>query len=168
MTKRTKQVCSRYREAIQLLALLILLFISMRKLLGLVGFIGGVLFGLMFASKSGKEMRKELITGKDEEVLPKIGKEFVEAGKNFVSAVQDAADEPVRDMIKKGKIRGNQLVKKAKGKIDILRKKMRSGMNRKMKETAGMVKKVMNGKVAEISGDKGIKRPSSQKKTTRK
>ncbi len=140
----------------------------MRKLLGLVGFIGGVLFGLMFASKSGKAMRKDLATGKDEEVLPKIGKEFVEAGKNFVSAVQDVADEPVRDMIKKGKLRGNQLVKKAKGKIDVLRKKMQSGVKRKMKETSGMVKKVMSEKAAEISGNKGVKRPLSQKKTTRK
>ena len=117
MPKQTKRDCENHVEIISLITVLILLFISMRKLFGLIGFLGGALFGLMFASKSGKEMRKNLAKGKDEEVLPKLGKELAEAGKNFASAVKEAADEPEKEMIKKGQKKGNEIVKQVKSKI---------------------------------------------------
>jgi gas vesicle protein len=162
MPKQDKQICSDYREIIQLAIVLILLFLIMRKLFGLIGFAGGILFGLMFANKSGKQMRKEIAASKDEEVLPKIGKEFVQAGKSFLDTVKDAADEPVKDMIKKGHKKGNALMKEAKKRCKTACKKIEHAAKDKIEEA-----KKTAGK-ASAKKKTAAKRPSSGKKTTRK
>lgn len=127
---------------------------SMKKLLGIITFFGGALFGLLFATKSGKEMRQEIAKTKDEEVVSKLGKELLDSGKNFIEAVKDAADKPVKDAIQKGQDRGAEMIKLAKKKVIKLKKDARKQVD---KVTKRVKKKVMSKAMV-------IKKPMSAKK----
>jgi gas vesicle protein len=140
MGKQVNEHCNRHIEILQLLVVVILLFASMRKLLGMIGFIFGTIFGVMFASKSGSQMREDIAKSKDEEVLPKLGKELMNVGKNFVSAVREATDIPVKKAVKEGTMQAKQVIKKAKKKVS----KVKKQVVKKAHEVEKVVKKTIS------------------------
>lgn len=94
----------------------------MRKLFAVLTFVGGALFGLLFATRAGRDFRSDIHKTKDEEVLPKVGKELLDAGKNFVTAVKHTAEGPMEDALKMGKKKGEQFAMAAKKKFNRVRK----------------------------------------------
>ena len=133
---------------------------SMRKLFGILTFIGGALFGLLFATRAGRDFRSEIHKTKDEEVLPKVGKELLDAGKNFVTAVKHTAEGPMENALKMGKKKGEQFAMAAKKRFN----KVRKDAMKKMASVPGLSEYFKKNEVAEGFKKKSI---SKAKKTRR-
>jgi len=105
------------------------------KVFAFIGAIFGMAFGLLFAKKSGKELRHELSgTKNSKEAAKVIGQAVVSAGKASAEEIKKISKTPeVQKMIKKGKKKvsqmekyiekqGHKLIKKVETKINQVKK----------------------------------------------
>lgn len=77
----------------------------MKKVATFIGAASGVVFGLLFAKKSGKELRTSLAKSKNASQAAEIlGKALVDAGKESITELKNFSNkEEVQDFIKKSK-----------------------------------------------------------------
>lgn len=124
----------------------------MRKLFTLVATAAGVCFGMMFAKKSGQKLREELTkakTGKKRAQL--LVDEFLKMGKDAAKEIEKLKDsKEVKALIKKGKMKANDLTKEIKKRKDEIVKTAK-------KEGKKLVKK----------GKKAVKSKTTKKKSTK-
>lgn len=67
----------------------------MRKILVFLSAMGGAMFGLLFAPKSGRQLRKELKNTSDPKKIAHIlGNVLMESGKNLAKELQHIKDTP--------------------------------------------------------------------------
>lgn len=117
----------------------------MKKLL--LGLLGGVSLGLLFAPKSGKDLRKDL--SKSEEKLQDFAKELFTAGKEASEEVSKfLKSKECQEIIKKGKAhlsdlleQGEELSQKGKAELEKLIKNVQEKKDTFVEEVKEKVKK---------------------------
>lgn len=119
----------------------------MKLIKTLIGVFGGATAGLLFAQKSGKELRKDLLKDKDK-MLEVLGKEFVSVGKEISEEVQKIAEtEDAQELIQaaKSKFKGiTELAKKEGGGFAVEVEKYLAEISKYTKQKAGEIENVLN------------------------
>ena len=83
----------------------------MKKLL--LGLLGGVSLGLLFAPEKGKDLRKKL--AKSDNAFKEFGNALVLAGKDASQEVKDLINsKDIQELIAKGKIKAEDILEKGK------------------------------------------------------
>lgn len=111
----------------------------MKKLL--LGLLGGVSLGLLFAPEKGSKLREKL--AKSNNKLKDFGNAFVLAGKDASCEVQELIDsKEIQELISKGKIKAEDVL--AKGKDLSIQGKM------ELKDLLGKAKDLSENGVSEL------------------
>lgn len=113
----------------------------------LAGVVGGTALGLLFANKTGKNLREQL-KGKDSRAIAEIlGKELLTVGKDVKGTIEEVAEsEEVQNFLKKGKKDFNNAVdtvkKNVKKKAPAVKKQVKKAADEATKEIKKAINKV--------------------------
>ncbi len=113
----------------------------MKKLL--LGLLGGVSLGLLFAPEKGKDLRKKLASS--DNALKEFGNAFVLAGKDASTEVQELIDsEEIQELLSKGKVKAEDILAKGKDLSAVGKAELKQVIGKAKETTESAVKNIKN------------------------
>lgn len=121
----------------------------------IAGLAGGTALGLLFAKKSGKDLRKQLKGKNSKQIAEVLGKELLDAGKDMKEVAEEIAESKqvkqlvnkgkaeVAKAVSKGKAEMSKAVSQAKKAVSDVKKKAPAAKAAVKKEVKQVVKKVV-------------------------
>lgn len=120
----------------------------------IAGLAGGTALGLLFAKKSGKDLRSQLKGKNSKQIAEALGRELLAAGKDMKEVAEEVAEsEQVKKLIKKGKAEVSKAVSKGKAevkKVVTQAKKTVSDVKKKAPAMKSAVKKEVKQAVKKV------------------
>ncbi len=142
----------------------------MKKLSTILGLLGGAVFGVLFAKKSGKELRKDLSLAKDKgKACEILGGALLDAGKESISEVENLLRRPeVKKFIEDSKDKIDQMHEY----IEKEGKKMYKNASDKAKKKGRVLIKDIKDRLNNVAKNsktkKSVTKQNSKKKNTKK
>ncbi|GEM_PF-5224507 len=105
----------------------------MKKILAALSFIFGAVFGLLFSTKRGEEIRKEFRAKKgSEQKMEVVAEETKSLFKNFWKIVKSPLEKTWKSVEKEAGTVGTKYGKEAKKKFEVMKGKAMKEMKREM------------------------------------